>query len=81
MANRLKHILFDSISKIQSAFLLGWLIFDNIIIAYEAPHSMKSRQRGQTGNMEIKLDISQAYDKLEWSYLETIMRRLGFNEG
>lgn len=58
----------------------GHLISDNIIVAYEALYSMKSRQRGQTGNMAIKPDISKAYDKLEWSYLETITRRLGFNE-
>lgn len=30
--------------------------------------------------MAIKLDISKAYDKLEWGFLESMMRRLGFNE-
>lgn len=57
------------------------LITNNIIMAYEIVYSMKTRKKGHKGNMTIKLDISKAYNKkLEWSFLETMMRKLGFEE-
>lgn len=38
---------------------------------------MKTSQKGKPESMVIKLDISKAYDKIKWSYLERIMRKLG----
>lgn len=80
LASHLKKIISFIISQIQSAFLFGWIITDNIIIAYEVLHSMKTKQKCQEGSMSIKLDISKAYDKLEWNFLEAMMRKLGFRE-
>lgn len=45
LANILKLILPDIIFKNQSAFVPSRLIYDNIIVAYEALHFMKTRQR------------------------------------
>lgn len=80
LANRLKQIISTIISKTQCVFILGRFISNNIIVAYEALHFMKSRKNGRTGSMAVKLDIYEAYDKLEWDFLETMMCRLGFNE-
>lgn len=45
LANRLKKILPYIITNCISAFILGKLIDDNIIVAYEVLHSMKTRQK------------------------------------
>lgn len=80
LANRLKKVLPVIISKGQSAFIPGRLITDNVMVAYETLHTMKIRQRGKVGSMALKLDISKAYDRIEWRFLETVMRKLGFGE-
>lgn len=43
-------------------------------------HSMQNRMWSKVGFMGIKLDMSKAYDRVEWSFLEAAMRRLGFDE-
>lgn len=80
LANRLKLILPCIISYSQSSCILNRLITDNVTIAYEALHSMRARQKSLQGSMAIKLDISKAYDKVKWEYLERIMRKMGFVE-
>jgi hypothetical protein len=73
-------VLGEIISPNQSTFILGRLITDNVLIAFEALHTMDSRLSGKEGYMVLELDMSKAYDRVEWDFLELIMRRLGFNE-
>ena len=78
VANRVKPMLPCVTSDSQSAFVLGRLITDNTTIAFEMVHRVWNRRWGKVGHMTVKLDISKAYDRVEWDFLEKIMTSLGF---
>ena len=80
LANRLKEIMLEVISESQSAFVPGRQITNNVIVAFEIMHSIDQRRKGKQGLMAIKLNMSKAYDRVEWGYLEAVMRRMGFQE-
>ena len=80
LANRLKQILPNVVSKSQSAFIPNRLINNNTTVAFEILHRMRNKRRGKKGQMAIKLDISKAYDCVEWRFLRGIMLKLGIDE-
>jgi hypothetical protein len=80
MANRLKIIFPMLISHNQSTFIPGRLIADNILAAYETLHTMHTRMYGRVGYMAVKLNMSKAYDRVEWVFLERAIRRMGFDD-
>ena len=80
LANHIKIVLPNDISDPQSAFVPGRLIIDNTTVAFEMLHRMWNRWRGKFGHMAVKLDISKAYDRVEWEFLKKIMLRLGLSE-
>ena len=65
LANRLKQIFPQLIAPYQSAFVLGRLITDNVLVAYETLRTMHCRRKGRKGLLAMKLDISKAYDRVE----------------
>lgn len=59
LANRLKCILPSLISPTQSAFVLGRLISDNILTAYETLHTMNCKMYGKRGYMALNWTLAK----------------------
>lgn len=70
---RLKGILKDTITLNQTSFIPGRQITDNIITSEELVHSLKYTTAGM-GGMIVKLDFEKAYDRMEWSFMESTLR-------
>ncbi|CAH9105008.1 unnamed protein product [Cuscuta europaea] len=79
LANRLKGMLDNLVVECQSAFIPGRSIIDNIIVAFETQHFLKRKSTGKEGFIALKLDMSKAYDKVDWSFLDKILIKMGFH--
>uniref|UniRef100_A0A2N9FH09 Reverse transcriptase domain-containing protein n=1 Tax=Fagus sylvatica TaxID=28930 RepID=A0A2N9FH09_FAGSY len=69
----------DVTRGVLSCLNSGRLITDNVLVAFETLHHMHTTKMGRDGAMALKLDMSKAYDRVEWNYLESIMRKMGFH--
>ena len=77
IANCLKPLLPLIISSEQARFVEGRQILDGIIMVHETIHSLKATR---ILGMLLKLDLSKAYDKLNWKFLAGILKAFGFAE-
>ncbi|KAK5774708.1 hypothetical protein PVK06_042564 [Gossypium arboreum] len=77
--NRLKAALLSCISQNQSTFLPGRMIHDSILIAHELFHYLQSSNNGSNKGIVVKLDMNKAYDRVEWNFIETIMKKMRFD--
>ncbi|GAU26741.1 hypothetical protein TSUD_317390 [Trifolium subterraneum] len=80
LANRLKCCLDKCVSQEQSAFVEGRSILDNALIDTEVIHALKRKTKGRRGELALKIDISKAYDKVDWGFLRGVMTRMGFTD-
>lgn len=78
LAKRLKKAMPYVISEYQSVFIPNCMILDNVLVAFETVHCLK--RKGKMGRRKIilKLDMAKAYDRVQWAFLEHIMRTIDF---
>ena len=75
LANRLKKVMSWLVNKAQNAFVQGRQILDASLIKNEAIDSMTRRKEKL---IFCKLDVEKAYEKVNWKFLLTVLREMGF---
>lgn len=78
LANRLKVLMPNLISRDQTGFIQGYTSLDSIIIIREIIHSMNFDSKGPS-LMLLKVDIEKAYDNLNWFVILATLARMGFS--
>ncbi|XP_026448425.1 uncharacterized protein LOC113348777 [Papaver somniferum] len=78
LATRLGSVLDKLVYEEQVAFMKGRNIHENISLASELINELHINRKD--GNLGLKLDISQAFDTVSWSFVLEVFRRYGFSE-
>ncbi|PNX93720.1 ribonuclease H, partial [Trifolium pratense] len=73
LANKLRGCLSKRVSEEQSAFVVGRSILENALIAIEIIHARKRKTRGNKGELTLKINISKAYDRVDWTFLRVLV--------
>eukprot|EP00253_Pinus_taeda_P034998 PITA_34998 len=76
VANRLKPLLPTLVSVEQSVYVEGRQILNSIIQAHDMVHSLL---RNRKASMIMQLDLTKAYDKLNWTYIRKVLIAFGFD--
>lgn len=79
LATRLKPFIAGCISENQCAFVPGREISANVILLREILHSFKASSY-KSWDFCLKLDLSKAFDRMNWSYIQSLLPLYGFPE-
>ena len=78
IVNRLRPLLQDIISPNQSTSIPGRMITDNALIAFECLHAINTNNDARSQFCAYKVDLSKAYDRVDWGFLNSVLLKLGF---
>ena len=80
LVNKLKGIMGDLVDKYQNAFVPGRQMSDNCFISHEIINWVKKRKSGNNFAGILKVDLSKAYDRIRWDFVEAMLRKMKFPE-
>ncbi|KAM0925791.1 hypothetical protein ACQ4PT_003954 [Festuca glaucescens] len=80
LVNIIRPHLHGLVSETQSTFIPGRLISDNALIAFECFHAIQRNKKPSESFCAYKMDLSKAYDRVNWTFLKELLLKLGFNE-
>lgn len=80
LTKRLQPILPVLISQHQSAFVPNRAISDNVLITHEVLHFLRTSEAKKYCSMALKTDMSKAYDRIEWGFLQEVLSKFGLHE-
>jgi hypothetical protein len=75
LANRLHAVISSVVSDSQSAFVKGKQILDGILVANEV---VDEARRLKKEMLLFKVDFEKAYDSVDLTYLDSVMKRMNF---
>lgn len=77
LARRSTAVLQTYINPSQSAFIPGRFILDNIMLVSELQKWVEDLDQEA---IFLSIDFAKAYDRVEWSFLMPMLRKMGFGE-
>ncbi|XP_074300110.1 uncharacterized protein LOC141631324 [Silene latifolia] len=78
ITNRMQKVMGYLVGDYQNTFLAGRSISDNILLAHEAIHKVNTHKHGKFGNVTFKADMSKAFDRVRWDFLQAVLLTFGF---
>lgn len=78
IANMVKRLIPDIIDEGQKSFMGGRLITDNALVEMEYFYWMKKKKKGKKGVMALKLEMLKAYDRVERSFVVSVLEAMEF---
>lgn len=79
IANHLKPLTTKIVGPNLCSFIPGRQATDNVVLVQEVIHSLKWK-KGTVGSFIAKIDLKKTYDRVDWCFLEQILRTIGFDE-
>jgi hypothetical protein len=79
MVNRLRPLMHEIISLMQSTFISGRMITNNAVIAFECLHAIRQGNKQCRNFGAYKLDLTKAYDRVDWAFFGRCTETVGIS--